>query len=86
MQLDDSFLKSCLTALAIIENSWFDPIEPHTSISAREVCQLHAKLVIQNKDKKSKLLSISYLSSLDMFLSASKIEDYENIVAEDALV
>lgn len=55
-------------------NSWFDPIDPLSSITQKEICDLHFKLFksLQEKQRTSlaEYVSFSYLASLDLFLNA----------------
>ena len=55
-------------------NTWFDPIDPLSSITQREICDLHYKLFASLKEKQrsslAEYVSFSYLASLDLFLNA----------------
>ena len=55
-------------------NTWFDPIDPLSSITQREICDLHFKLFASLREKQrsslAEYVSFSYLASLDLFLNA----------------
>ena len=55
-------------------NTWFDPIDPLSSITQREICDLHYKLFASLREKQrsslAEYVSFSYLASLDLFLNA----------------
>lgn len=63
-------------------NSWFIPIDPLTSISAKEVCKLHLELFeslgSQGITSLAEHINFSYLIIMDLFLDASEMEDYED--------
>lgn len=65
-------------------NSWFDPIDPLSSITQKEICDLHYKLFSSLRQKQrtsvAEYVSFSYLASLDLFLNAHMQEDMENCV------
>jgi hypothetical protein len=65
-------------------NVWYDPIDPLTSISSQEICDLHKKLFdsLQQKGIHSlaEFVSFSYLITLDLYLNAYEQEDYESCV------
>lgn len=87
-QIEDSteFDDMCFALLSDTEtlNTWFDPIDPLSSITQHEICDLHFKLFESLRDKQrtsiSEFVSFSYLASLDLFLNAHQQEDYENCV------
>ena len=70
------FQTACLSSLAENPelNSWFDPIDPLSSITQKEVCDLHQKLFesLRSKQRSSaaEYISFSYIASLDLFLNA----------------
>jgi hypothetical protein len=92
-QIDDlsTFTDSCFDFLQNTPtlNTWFDPIDPLSSITQQEICDLHFKLFQSLKDKQrasiSEFVSFSYLASLDLFLNAYEQEDYENCVNMDVV-
>lgn len=65
-------------------NTWFDPIDPLSSITQAEICALHFKLFDSLRQKQrtslAEYVSFSYLASLDLFLNAHMQEDMENCV------
>jgi len=70
-------------------NSWFDPIDPLSSITQREICDLHFKLYTSLREKQrtsiAEYVSFSYLASLDLFLNAQAQEDFENCVNQEVV-
>ena len=86
--VDDSaaFEEACFAQLALQPtlNTWFDPIDPLSSITQKEICDLHYKLFSSLRAKQrtslSEYTSFSYLASLDLFLNAHQQEDFENCV------
>ena len=82
----NEFNVACTTHLAGHSklNTWFDPIDPLSSITQREICDLHFKLFASLKEKQrsslAEYVSFSYLASIDLFLNAQAQEDYENCV------
>lgn len=70
-------------------NTWFDPIDPLSSITQKEICDLHYKLFKSLRDKQrtslAEFVSFSYLASLDLFLNAHQQEDYENCVNKEVV-
>ena len=72
----DTFATSCTAQLDSQPklNTWFDPIDPLSSITQREICDLHFKLFASLKEKQrtslAEYVSFSYLASLDLFLNA----------------
>ena len=87
----DEFLKACIDRLSsnVELNRWFDPIDPLSSITSQEICDLNFKLFTTLKEKQrtsvSEYISFSYLASLDLFLNAQMQEDYENCVNMDVI-
>lgn len=67
-----------------MQNAWFDPIDPHASITQNEICDLHFELFKQLREKQrtslSEFVSFSYLATLDLFVNANMQEDFENCV------
>jgi len=70
-------------------NVWFDPIDPLTSISQQEICDLHWKLFESMKNKGitslAEYASFSYIISLDLYLNAFEQEDYESCINSKVL-
>ena len=70
-------------------NTWFDPIDPLSSITQKEICDLHFKLFSSLRDKQrtslAEFVSFSYLASLDLFLNAHEQEDFENCVNQEVV-
>ena len=72
----DSFGTACINQLSSSPtlNTWFDPIDPCSSITSQEICDLNHKLFTTLREKQrtsvSEFVSFSYLSSLDLFLNA----------------
>jgi len=87
----DAFTKACIDKLSATPtlNTWFDPIDPLSSITSQEICDLNYKLFTTLKEKQrtslSEFVSFSYLASLDLFLNAQMQEDYENCVNLDVI-
>jgi len=87
----DSFNTVCTDQLAahVKLNSWFDPIDPLSSITQREICDLHFKLYTSLREKQrtsiAEYVSFSYLASLDLFLNAQAQEDFENCVNQEVV-
>ena len=81
-----AFQEACFKQLAEHEklNTWFDPIDPLSSITQKEICDLHHKLFksLRGKQRTSlaEYVSFSYLASIDLFINAHEQEDYENCV------
>ena len=71
-------------------NTWFDPIDPLSSITQKEICDLHYKLFKSLRDKQrtslAEFVSFSYLASIDLFLNAHEQEDYENCVNKEVVL
>ena len=71
-----AFSEACFAQLALQPtlNTWFDPIDPLSSITQKEICDLHFKLFASLRAKQrtslSEYTSFSYLASLDLFLNA----------------
>lgn len=82
----EQFQEACFSQLVEQEtlNIWFDPIDPLSSITQKEICDLHYKLFTSLHDKErtsiAEFVSFSYLASLDLFLNAHQQEDFENCV------
>lgn len=82
----EEFTEACFKQLAETPalNTWFDPIDPLSSITQKEICDLHFKLFksLRNKQRTSlaEYISFSYIASLDLFLNAHMQEDLENCV------
>ena len=82
----EAFEEACFAQLALQPtlNTWFDPIDPLSSITQKEICDLHYKLFASLRAKQrtslSEYTSFSYLASLDLFLNAHQQEDFENCV------
>lgn len=80
------FQEACFQQLADTPslNTWFDPIDPLSSITQKEICDLHFKLFesLRGKQRTSlaEYVSFSYIASLDLFLNAHMQEDLENCV------
>jgi hypothetical protein len=70
-------------------NTWFDPIDPLSSITQKEICDLHYKLFKSLRDKQrtslAEYVSFSYIASLDLFLNAHMQEDEENCVNQQVV-
>ena len=72
----EAFSAACTEHLTAHENinTWYDPIDPLSSITQREVCDLHFKLFTSLREKQrsslAEYVSFSYLASLDLFLNA----------------
>ena len=70
-------------------NTWFDPIDPLSSITQKEICDLHYKLFKMLRDKQrtslAEYVSFSYIASLDLFLNAHMQEDYENCINQQVV-
>ena len=72
----EAFSAACTEHLTAHENinTWYDPIDPLSSITQREVCDLHFKLFASLREKQrsslAEYVSFSYLASLDLFLNA----------------
>jgi hypothetical protein len=49
--LSEDFLSKCVELLKVQPNPWFDPIDPTTSISVKEICDLHKKLFENLQEK-----------------------------------
>ena len=85
------FQDACFKALAEQPtlNTWFDPIDPLSSITQKEICDLHHKLFTSLRAKQrtslAEYVSFSYLASLDLFLNAHEQEDYENCVNQELI-
>ena len=86
------FEKTCFDQLAAmpILNTWFDPIDPLSSITQKEICDLHFKLFESLRAKQrtslAEYVSFSYLASINLFLNAHQQEDYENCVNHDVVL
>jgi len=71
-----AFQEACFKQLAEHEklNTWFDPIDPLSSITQKEICDLHHKLFksLRGKQRTSlaEFVSFSYLASIDLFINA----------------
>ena len=82
----NEFQDACFAALKDQPklNTWFDPIDPLSSITQKEICDLHYKLFQSLREKQrtslAEYVSFSYLASLDLFLNAHMQEDFENCV------
>ena len=89
----DAFSTQCAAYLQdeknVLLNSWFDPIDPLSSITQKEICDLHFKLFeslrLKQRTSLSEYVSFSYLASLDLFLNAHQQEDFENCVNQDVV-
>lgn len=85
------FEDACFAQLASTPqlNTWFDPIDPLSSITQKEICELHYKLFTSLRDKQrtslAEYVSFSYIASLDLFLNAHMQEDYENCVNQQVV-
>ena len=85
------FQEACFGQLAENSklNTWFDPIDPLSSITQKEICDLHFKLFSSLRDKQrtslAEYVSFSYIASLDLFLNAHMQEDYENCVNQQVV-
>lgn len=70
-------------------NIWFDPIDPLTSISQTEICDLHSilfeSLESHGITSLAEYVSFSYLVSLDLYLNAYEQEDYESCINSEVL-
>ena len=70
-------------------NTWFDPIDPLSSITQKEICDLHFALFQSLRAKKrtsiAEYTTFSYLASIDLFLNAMEQEDYENCVVSEVV-
>ena len=72
----ETFTEACTAQLASLDslNIWFDPIDPLSSITPKEICDLHFKLFtsLHSKERTSiaEFTSFSYLASLDLFINA----------------
>ena len=92
-QIDDkqAFDKACLNSISTktFLNTWYTPIDPQSSITPTEICELNYKLFTTLRQKQrsslSEYVSFSYLASLDLFLNAQMQEDYENCVNTDVM-
>ena len=79
-----TFTSECMLKLTTEKtlNTWYDPIDPMSSIISQEICDLNWKLFNTLREKQrtslSEYVSFSYLSSLDLYLNAQMQEDYEN--------
>ena len=86
------FQEACFKALSDHGqlNIWYDPIDPLSSITQKEICDLHYKLFSSLRSKQrtslAEFVSFSYLASLDLFLNAHEQEDYENCVNREVVV
>ena len=60
-------------------NPWYDPIDPTTNISVKEICDLHKKLFDSLQEKQQNTLaeavSFSYITTLDLYLKAQQQND-----------
>jgi hypothetical protein len=69
----DTFIDECETYIndGQIANLWYDPIDPLTTITTSEICDLHEKLFesLRSKglDSLAEEVSFSYLTSLDLY-------------------
>jgi len=65
-------------------NTWFDPIDPLSSITKKEICDLHFKMFssLRNEQRTSlaEYVILSYIGSLDLFLNAHMQEDLRSCV------
>lgn len=66
------YLKTYSTQL----NYWFDPIDPITSISQQEICDLHSTLFAALRSEGiyslAEYTAFSYLTGLDLYLNANQ--------------
>ena len=82
----DAFNTACMNELSSQPalNTWYDPIDPISSITSQEICELSYKLFTTLKEKQrtslSEFVSFSYLASLNLYINAQMQEDYENCV------
>jgi hypothetical protein len=73
---EDDFYNTCEEYLSTSEsiNIWFDPIDPLTSISQTEICDLHyilfESLASKGITSLAEYVAFSYLVSLDLYLNA----------------
>lgn len=87
----ETFQDACFEQLAAQPtlNTWYSPIDPLSSITQKEICDLHYKLFASLKEKQrtslSEYVSFSYLASLDLFLNAHQQEDFENCVNQQVV-
>lgn len=83
---EQEFQDACFAQLAEHPslNSWFDPIDPLSSITQKEICDLNFKLFKSLREKQrtslAEFVSFSYLASLNLFLNAHQQEDFENCI------
>lgn len=77
--LNQDFGIQCVSMLKNQQNPWYDPIDPTTNISVKELCDLHKKLFDSLQEKQQNTLaeavSFSYITTLDLYLKASEQND-----------
>lgn len=83
----DDFTTTCLDYLKTYSsqlNYWFDPIDPITSISQQEICDLHSTLFSALRAEGiyslAEYTAFSYLTGLDLYLNANQQIDYEDCI------
>ena len=91
VQTEDAFQEACYDQLGSMRdiNDWFDPIDPISSITQKEISDLHFKLFASLRQKQRTSLaehvSFSYIASLNLYLNAQEQEDFENCVNRDVI-